>query len=115
MKLPSVNMSASLFLVSTYLDLDMWVKIDSVKQPIKRDSVGSGHVSHRGTSAFNDHFDDRFAVFKNGQLRLALSRMCVCENVVHIRQLLNVSVTILFGFGCVLLRVSSLASVSRCR
>ena len=38
-------------------DLDFGVQIDSVKQPIKRNSVGSGHVSHRWISAFDDHFD----------------------------------------------------------
>ena len=53
------------------------------------------------TSAFNDHFDGRFFVFKNVQLRLALRRMRVCGNVVHMRQLLNISVSLLFGFGWV--------------
>ena len=35
-------------------DLDFGVWINSTKQPIKSNSVGSGHVSHRRTSAFND-------------------------------------------------------------
>ena len=38
-------------------DLDFGVQIVSVKQPIKRNSVGSWHVSHRWTSVFDDHFD----------------------------------------------------------
>ena len=58
-------------------DLDFVFQIDSVKQPIKSNSVGSGHVSHRRTSSFYDHLDHGFAVFKNVQLRLAL-RKNVC-------------------------------------
>ena len=45
-------------------DLDFGFQIDPVKQPIKSNSVGSGHVSHRGTSTFNYHFDHGFVVFK---------------------------------------------------
>ena len=37
-------------------DLDLVVQIDSIKQPIKSNSVGSGDVSQCKTSAFNDHF-----------------------------------------------------------
>ena len=44
------------------VDLDLGVHIDSVKQPIKRDSVGSGDVSHRRTSAFNDRLDHCFCL-----------------------------------------------------
>ena len=50
-------------------DLDLRVWIDLVKQPIKRNSAGSGYVSHRWTSAFDDHLDDRFVVFKNAKQR----------------------------------------------
>ena len=44
-------------------DLDMWVQFDSVKQPIRRNSVGPGHVSHRRTYALDDHFDHCLVVF----------------------------------------------------
>ena len=37
------------------LDLNSWVQIDSVKQPIWSNSVGSGYMSHCWTSAFVDH------------------------------------------------------------
>ena len=63
MTLPFVNKSAVLGV--NVFDLDFWVQIDSVKQPIKRDSVGSGHVSRCRTSAINDHLDHRFIVFRN--------------------------------------------------
>ena len=46
-------------------DLNLRVKIDSIEQPIKSNSVGSGNVSHCRTSAFNNHFDDSFIVFKH--------------------------------------------------
>ena len=37
-------------------DLDFGVQIDSVQEPIQRNHVSSGHVSHHRTSAFDDHF-----------------------------------------------------------
>ena len=48
-------------------DLDLGVQIDSIKQPIKRNSVGSGNMSHCRTSAFNNHLDYSFIVFKHIQ------------------------------------------------
>ena len=39
------------------LDLDFWVQIDSIEQPIKRNSVGSGNMSHCRTSSLYDHLD----------------------------------------------------------
>ena len=53
-KLSLVNMSASWFLVSTYLILIFGFQVDSVEQSIKRDSVGSGHVSHHSFVIFRD-------------------------------------------------------------
>ena len=43
-------------------DSEFGVQIYPVKQPIQRNSVGSGHVSHSRTSTFDDHFDHRFFV-----------------------------------------------------
>ena len=56
-------------------DLDLGFPIDSVEQPIKSNSVGSGHVSHRRTSSFNYQFDHGFVVFKNVKLWLIVRRM----------------------------------------
>ena len=39
-------------------------KIDSIKQPIKSNSVGSGNISHCRTSACNDHLDHSFIVLE---------------------------------------------------
>ena len=49
-------------------DLDFGLQVDSVKQPIERKFVGSEHVSHRRTSAINDHLGHCFVVFTDVQL-----------------------------------------------
>ena len=67
-KLPPVYMSARWFKVSTCLSWILGVQTDSVKQPIWRNSVDSGHVSHCRTSALHDHFGHSFIVFQNGQM-----------------------------------------------
>ena len=79
-------------------DLDFWDHIDSVKQPIKCNSVGSRHVSHRRTSAF-DHFDHCFIVFKKVKLGFEVRRFCACDNVVHLGQVINFSVAVYLRFG----------------
>ena len=48
-------------------NLDLGVQIDSIKQPIKRNSVSPGNMSHCGTSSFYDHLDHCFVVFKDIQ------------------------------------------------
>ena len=48
-------------------DLNLGVQIDSIKQPIKSNSVGPGNMSHRWTSAFHYHLDNGFIVFKHIQ------------------------------------------------
>ena len=48
-------------------DLDLGVKIDSTKQPIKSNSVGSGNMSHGKASSQYDHFDRCFVAFKHIQ------------------------------------------------
>ena len=49
-------------------NLDLGFQVDPVEQPIKSNSVGSRHLSHRWTSLFDYHFDDSFFVFKTVQL-----------------------------------------------
>ena len=39
------------------LDLDFGVQVDSIKWPVQRNSVGSGYVSRRRTSALDNHLD----------------------------------------------------------
>ena len=49
------------------LDLDLWVKINSIKQPIKSNSMSSGNMSHCWTPAFHNHFDHSLIVLKHIQ------------------------------------------------
>ena len=58
-------------------DLDLGVQIDSIKQPIKTNSVGSGNVSHCRASSLYDHLDHCFVVFKNVQQSFLTRRMDV--------------------------------------
>ena len=67
MKFPLVKMSASCFFGVDVFDLDFGVQINSIEQPIKSNSVGSGNVSHCRTSALNDNLDHSFIVLKHIQ------------------------------------------------
>ena len=58
-------------------DLDLGVQIDSIKQPIKSNSVGSGNMSHCRTPSFNDHLDHCFVVLKDIQQSFLTRRMHV--------------------------------------
>ena len=61
-------------------DLDLGVQINSIKQPIKSNSVGSGNMSHCRTSSFYDHLDHCFVVFKDVQHRFLTRRIRVWES-----------------------------------
>ena len=65
-------------------DLDFGIQVDSVKLPIELNSVGSGHVSHRRTSAVNNHLDYRFIVFKNTKQSTEARKLCVRCDVINI-------------------------------
>ena len=80
-------------------DLDLGVHVESVKQPIKRNTVGSGHVSRCRTSAFDNHLDYRFIVFENVRQGAKVRRFCVCGNVSHIEQLNIISVDAFHRLG----------------
>ena len=53
-----------LFFGVDVLDLNIRIQLNSVKQPVLSNSVGSGYVSHCWTSVFDDHFNHCFAVLK---------------------------------------------------
>ena len=46
-------------------DLNLGIQVNSVESLIKSNSVGSGHVSHCWTSAFDNHLNHCFIIFKN--------------------------------------------------
>ena len=48
-------------------DLDFGVQIDSIKSPIKSNSMSSGNMSHCSTPAFHNHFDHSLIVLKHTQ------------------------------------------------
>ena len=48
-------------------DFDFGVQIDSIEQPIKSNSVGSGNMSHCRASSLHNHLDHCFVVFKHIQ------------------------------------------------
>ena len=73
-----VNMSASWFMVSTYLICFVEVQIVSVKQP------NLAQLCKYGTSAFHDHLDHCFIVFKNAKLGFEMRKLCACDKVVHL-------------------------------
>ena len=60
-------------------DLNLWNKIDPVKQAIQSNSVRSGYVYHRRTSPFDNHLDDRFIVFKNVKQRMVANKVVLFE------------------------------------
>ena len=82
------NVSELVFGVNIF-DLDLGFQVDSVKQPIKSNSVSPGHVSHRWTSSFYLSFCSRRRCPKDVQLKLTLTRMCVGGYIIHIIQLVN--------------------------
>ena len=83
-KLSLVGMSASGFFGVHISDVDFWFQVDSAEQPIKRSSVGSGHVSQCWTSPFHNHLDDSHFVFKKNVQQTRLRRMIVGVYVNHI-------------------------------
>ena len=65
---------SKLFFGVHVLDLDFWVQVNSIEQPIKRNSVGAGNMSHCGTPSFNDHC---FVVLKHIQQSFLMRRLDV--------------------------------------
>ena len=60
------NVSELVFGVDVF-GLDFGIQIDSIEQPIKRNSVSPGNTSRCRTASFNDHFDHCFVVFEHIQ------------------------------------------------
>ena len=100
-------------------DLDFGVQVDSFKQPIKRDSLRSGHVHDSRTSACIDQLDQLencFIVFKHVTHGFEVKMFCVCDNVMHIRSVIIISVTVSLGVGVGVLALDFISRrVSRAR
>ena len=66
------------------IDLDLGVRINSIKQPIKCNSVSPGNMSHCRTSPFNDHLDHNFVVLKHIQHSTGIRMRCIRWNVINV-------------------------------
>ena len=64
------------------VDLDSWVHDASIKEPVQRNSVGSGYVSHRRTSALDNCFSHCFVVLKDIQHSTGFRVLCIGWNEV---------------------------------
>ena len=82
-------------------DLDFGVQIDSIEQPIKSNSVGSGNMSHCRASSLYDHLDHCFVVFKHIQQSFLTRRIDVLRNKINIVQIINHSMRFLSFLKCV--------------
>ena len=65
-------------------DLDLGDQIDSIKQSIKSNSVGSGNMSHCRTSSLYDHLGHCFVVFKDVQQSLRREEFTFEGNKINI-------------------------------
>ena len=88
-KLPFCQYVCELILGVNISDLHFGTTIDSVKQPIKSNSVGPGNMSHCGTSTFDNHLDNGFVFLEDVQHGITLRRVCVTGHVIQLRQLIN--------------------------
>ena len=80
-------------------DLNLSIQVDSVKWPIKRNSVGTGHVCHCRTPAFDYHLNSGLTVLGHvqhgiGRRNFRIPRHIV--NVKHIRTVVHVGALVWF-------------------
>ena len=84
------------------LDSNFAVQINSVKQPIKSNPVGSGCMFDCWTSALNDHFNHGFVILKDVQHRTKSRKLRVRRHTINIVQIKIVVMGLepWFSFGC---------------
>ena len=87
MKFPFCQYVCKLVFGVDILDLNFGVQTNSVKQPIKSNSVGSGYMSHCWTSAFDDHFNNGCDILKDVQHRTKSRKLRVRRDTVNIVQI----------------------------
>ena len=54
---PSVKTSASCDVGVDIFDLDIWIQVNLVRQPVQVNTVNLGNMSHGWTTAFDDHLE----------------------------------------------------------
>ena len=77
------------FGVDTF-DLNLRIQIDSVKQPVRSNSVGSWNMSHCWTPACDYHLDHGFIVLKNEQHSTGMKKCHVRRHTANLKQIKNV-------------------------
>ena len=65
------------------------IQVDSIKQPIMSNSVGSGNMSHCRTPSLYNHLDHCFVVFKHIQQSFLMRRIDVWGNKINIVQIID--------------------------
>ena len=107
-------------------NLNFRIEINPVKHPIQSNSVGSWHMSHRWTSAFDDHVDHGFIILKDIQHGIGTRMWNVIDfgqieigvrgwnlfSLVWLRNCRQVSLWLsyIFGFVCFVLTKSKRSS-----
>ena len=86
-EIPSCQYVCKLVFGVDILDLNLGVQINSVKQPIKSNSVDSGNVSHCWTSAFHDLFYHCFVILKKVQHRTKSRKLRVRRGIIDTTQI----------------------------
>ena len=105
-KFPLVSMSASRSLVSMYLIWIFGVQINSIEQPIKSNSVGSGNMSHCRASSLQNHLDYCFVVFEHIQQSFLARRIDVWGKKINIVQIIDHSLRLFSFLNCVKCRTN---------
>ena len=92
-----VKMSA-VFGVNVF-DLDFGVQINSIEQPIKRNSVSPRNMSHCKTPPFDDHFDHCIIVFEHIQQSFLTRGLDVWGNRINILHHIDLPLRSLISFN----------------
>ena len=66
------------------------IQVDSVKQPIKSNYVGSWHMSHCWTHTFEFHLNHGFIVLKHVQHSIGLRKFRIRKYIVNVKQIRTV-------------------------
>ena len=61
--------------MSNVFDLDFGIQINSIKQPIKCNSVSPGNMSHCRAPSFDDHFESLLHCLRTHTIKLLDARI----------------------------------------
>ena len=93
------------------LDLNLGVQINSVKHPSRATLQVFDTCFIVGLLPLTIILITASLFSKNVQLRFTLRRVCVCGDVIHMRRLINISVSLLFRIGFAISRTVSCCGI----